>query len=281
MKKTVIGALISLGLVLCASIVFVVTHTGKSKLPCVVYFLNGDQTELVSETVSISYTDPTHIPQNIITRLKKSGSRKKSPIPKGCTLNTVSFDSADSITVDLSNEFVDTDTELNVLRAYAIIKSICSTSSSLGISRVRVTVDGKYIKAPDGTAIGYLSNSSINIMNSEESITYECDLYFKDKETGTLKPERRRIDAINGTIEFNTVNAMIDGPESDELQNVFPRGTRLQSAQTLNGVCYISLASLPASASETLIVSALTHTLSAFDGIDSVEILINGRNIQN
>lgn len=281
MKKTVIGSLISLGLVILAVIVFILMYTGKSKLPCVVYFLSNDQTELVSETVNISYTDPTHIPGNIIARLKKSGAGKKSPIPKGCSLNTVSFDSEDSITVDLSGEFVDTDTELNVLRAYAIIKSICSTSSSLGISRVRVTVDGKYIKAPSGAAIGYLSDSSINIMNSDESITYECDLYFKDKEADTLKSERRRIDAINGTIEFNTVNAMIDGPESDELQDVFPKGTRLQSAQTLNGVCYVSFASLPASASENLIVSALTHTLSAFDGIDSVEILINGRASKN
>ncbi len=281
MKKTLIGALISLGLVMCAVAVFILMYTGKSKLPCVLYYLNSSRTELVSETVNISYTDPTHIPQNIVTRLKKSGFRKESPIPDSCRVNTVSFDSADSITVDLSGEFVDTDTELNVLRAYAIIKSVCSTSAALGINRVRVTVDGKYIKAPDGTAIGYLSDSSINIMNSEESITYECDLYFKDKYTDNLKPERRRIDAVNGTIEFNTINAMIEGPESKELQNVFPKGTRLQSAQTLEGVCYISFGSFPTTASETLINSALTHTLSAFDGIDSVKILINGRDIKN
>ena len=179
--------------------------------------------------------------------------------------------------MDLSKEFVDTDTELNVLRAYAIIKSICSTSATLGISRVRVTVDGKYIKAPNGMAIGYLSDSSINIMNSEETITYECDLYFPDKESNTLKPERRKIDAANGTIEFNTINAMIDGPETDGLDNIFPNGTRLQSAQTLDGVCYVSFAELPPSASETLINSALTHTLSVFDGIDSVKVLIKGK----
>ena len=277
MRKTIIGACLSLGLLICAIVVFMLMYTGKSKLPCVVYYLNRNQTELVSETVNISYADPTHIPQNIISKLKNSGFGKKSPIPKGCTVNTVSFDSADSITVDLSGEFVDTDTELNVLRAYAIIKSICSTSASLGISRVRVTVDGKYIKAPNGMAIGYLSDSSINIMNSEETITYECDLYFLDKESNNLKPERRKIDAANGTIEYNTINAMIEGPTTKGLQNVFPKGTTLQSAQTLEGVCYVSFAELPPSASETLINSALTHTLSAFDGIDSVKILIKGK----
>lgn len=277
MRKTIIGACVSLGLLICAIVVFILMYTGKSKLPCVVYYLNRSQTQLVAETVNVSYTDPTHIPQNIISKLKKSGLGKKSPVPKSCTINTISFDSEDSVTVDLSKEFVDTDTELNVLRAYAIIKSICSTSATLGISRVRVTVDGKYIKAPNGMAIGYLSDSSINIMNSEETITYECDLYFPDKESNTLKPERRKIDAANGTIEFNTINAMIEGPETDGLDNIFPNGTRLQSAQTLDGVCYVSFAELPPSASETLINSALTHTLSVFDGIDSVKVLIKGK----
>lgn len=277
MRKTIIGACVSLGLLICAIVVFILMYTGKSKLPCVVYYLNTSQTQLVAETVNVSYTDPTHVPQNIISKLKKSGLGKKSPVPKSCTINTISFDSEDSVTVDLSKEFVDTDTELNVLRAYAIIKSICSTSATLGISRVRVTVDGKYIKAPNGMAIGYLSDSSINIMNSEETITYECDLYFPDKESNTLKPERRKIDAANGTIEFNTINAMIEGPETDGLDNIFPNGTRLQSAQTLDGVCYVSFAELPPSASETLINSALTHTLSVFDGIDSVKVLIKGK----
>lgn len=277
MRKTIIGACVSLGLLICAIVVFILMYTGKSKLPCVVYYLNRSQTQLVAETVNVSYTDPTHIPQNIISKLKKSGLGKKSPVPESCTINTISFDSEDSVTVDLSKEFVDTDTELNVLRAYAIIKSICSTSATLGISRVRVTVDGKYIKAPNGMAIGYLSDSSINIMNSEETITYECDLYFPDKESNTLKPERRKIDAANGTIEFNTINAMIEGPETDGLDNIFPNGTRLQSAQTLDGVCYVSFAELPPSASETLINSALTHTLSVFDGIDSVKVLIKGK----
>lgn len=277
MRKTIIGACISLGLLICAIAVFILMYTGKSKLPCVVYYLNTSQTQLVSETVSVSYADPTHIPQNIINKLRKSGFGRKSPVPRGCMVNTISFDSTDSITVDLSKEFVDTDTELNVLRAYAIIKSICSTSATLGISRARVTVDGKYIKAPNGMAIGYLSDSSINIMNSEETITYECDLYFLDKKSNNLKPERRKIDAANGTIEFNTINAMIDGPETKELKNVFPSGTRLQSAHTLEGVCYVSFAELPTSASETLINSALTHTLSAFDGIDSVKVLIKGK----
>lgn len=279
MKKRILAAAVVIILVLVVITGFLLFRRNSS-ISAVIYYLDKSQTQLVAENESISFTEPKTIPENIIGKLRKKTWGRKSPIAENCTLNSVSFDNTDSITVDFSKEFLSPQPQLNVLRTYAVVKSICSTSQFLGIQRARITVEGKPVTAPDGHALSYIDDASINIMDSEEIMTYECELYFTNKRTGALKSERRTIDAANGTVEFNAVSALIDGPVSKELSRIFPRGTALISAETWDGVCYVNFSKLPDNARMDVITAAMKYTLSAFNGVESVKLLINGKDIK-
>ncbi len=276
MKKLLIwsGSLI-LVLLLLALLYFV--FKDSNSISAVLYYLDSDQTCLVADNTSIHYEDASNIPENIISRLKGGKLFKKSPIPKDCRVNSVNIDSSHRISVDMSDEFLSGNEQLDVLRTYAVVKSICSTSQFIGITEVRVTAGGNPIKSKAGTALGYLSNSAINVMNSEEVMTYECELYFLSKASNSLKSERRKIDASNGTVETNAVKALINGPQSKHLQGIFPRGTKLISAQTMDTVCYVNFSALPQGADIKIIHSALKRTLSAFHDIKDVKILLSGK----
>lgn len=250
---------------------FLLASFNRSTITAVLYYPDKSGTTLISDSESISYNDATHIPYNIVSKLQSKGC-----ISHECNINTVTFDTPEKITIDLSEEFLSDESRLNLLRVYAIVKSVCSTSPIIGITEVRVTVDSSPIKTGAGKKLSYLSDSSINIMNSEEIMTYNCDLYFKNRD-GKLSPETREIDAANGSIEHNAVQALIDGPETRGLYRVFPNGTSLISAEIKNGVCYINFAALPKSADITLIESALYRTLSSLSGVEEIVIMTEGK----
>lgn len=276
MKKKIIIPAVAAALLLMV-LATVLMARQKSSVDAVMYYLDKSETALVADHVSISYAQPMDIPENIINRLQKGKWGKKSPVPEDCKVNKISFDSSDSITVDMSKNFAGDNARLNILRTYALVKSVCSTSQFIGITNVKVTAGGKPIKATDGTALSYLSNASINVMNSSEVITYECELFFLDYASHTIKSERRKIDAANGTVEQNAVEALIAGPESKSLRKIFPGGTRLISAQTWDGVCYVNFRALPEADNMDIISACLKHTLSAFNNIKDIKILINGK----
>lgn len=258
---------------LCA-VAGIIFHMSRSRVPVTLYLLDKQQKNLITKDTDISYADPTYIPEKIIKKLQGRGG-----IPKATLLNYVSFDSADSITVDFTKDFLTEDYRINVLRTYAVVKSICSTSQFIGISRVKVTTDEKPIMTSDGKALGHISDSSINLLNSDNKIVYSCELYFKDKSSGIFKSEKRSIDAL-GSLEYAAVQALIDGPYLKNLDGVFPKNTRLISAEVFDGTCYVNLAPLSKTADINDIETALTYTLTAFEGIDNVKILIDGL-IQN
>ncbi len=268
-KLLITGAALAAAVIVAGG--FILARLNNTTITAVLYYPDKNETTLVSDTESISFNDATHIPSNIVSRLQAKGC-----ISRDCSINTVSFDSPERITIDLSEEFLCEKSHLNVLRVYAIVKSICSTSPVIGITEVRVTTDNAPVKTPQGKKLGYLSDSSINIMNSREIMTYKCDLYFKNKE-GILQPETREIDAANGSIEHNAVQALINGPETRGLYSVFPSGTSLISAEIKDGVCYVNFGALPKSADLSLIKSALTYTLSALDGVEEIRIMTEGR----
>lgn len=269
-KKLLITGAVFIATVLIAG-GFFLAQINRNTITAVLYYPNRAGTSLVTDTESISFNDATHIPYNIVMKLQSKGSMSQR-----FTINTITFDSTEKITVDLAEDFLSDNPQLNLLRIYAIVKSICSTSAIIGITDVKVTVDNSPLKTPAGKKIGYLSESSINIMNSKEIMTYSCDLYFKNKE-GMLQPETRKIDAANGSIEHNAVQALINGPETRGLYKVFPTGTILISAETKAGICYVNFASLPKSANMDIIKSSLSHTLSSLSGVEEVWIMNEGK----
>lgn len=276
-KKLFIAAVIFVAAALIAGLVFLLKPDGN-RISVVVYFLNREETELIADNRDISVGDAKDIPLQVINLLreKRAAGSKKSPVGKECTVNTITFENEERITIDMSAEFLCDDPHKNVMRAYAVIKSVCSC----GVKEARVTVNNSPVKAADGGELGFLSDSDISRRDEKhESLAYDCMLYYEDKATGALRAEQRSIDTGSDSVEQNIVNALISGPVSKELKRTLPSDTVLISAQTVDGICFVNLEPVSGASNPGTAVQSIVKTLVQLDNVDSVQLLIDGKKV--
>lgn len=112
----------------------------------------------------------------------------------------------------------------------------------------------------------------------------EVRLYFPRPEAGDIAFEYHSV-TLNEDIssERSVMDELLRGPESDALSPALPEGTVLLSISPRDGVCSVSLSeSFLVSCSETpemaqLWVYSVVNSLVSLSGIDSVQILIEGK----
>ena len=125
------------------------------------------------------------------------------------------------------------------------------------------------------------------ISESQERQTL-VTLYFINKETKMLMPEARLIDAklLMQNPYATLVSLLINGPKNEKLENVIPQGTRLNNVEVQKGMAIVDLSSEfvkginKGAEEESKIVYSIVNTLVELTEIDSVKILIDGKEDQ-
>lgn len=110
-------------------------------------------------------------------------------------------------------------------------------------------------------------------------------LYFADKNGDYLKAENRTLQMVPGLAKA-TVNELIKGPKGEGLSATMPKGTKINEIDIRNGLCRIDLSKefrdnhWGGSSGEILTVYSLVDTLTQFDTVEKVEILIDGQSVE-
>ncbi|SFF99333.1 Sporulation and spore germination [Desulfotomaculum arcticum] len=123
--------------------------------------------------------------------------------------------------------------------------------------------------------------ASVNNNDSLSADTTEVVLYFSDG-NGKLAPERRKIRKVPG-IARETINELCRGPQVNGLEATIPPNTSLLDINIQDGLCTINLSEelitehSGGSAAENMTVYSLVNTLSQFQSIESVQILVEGK----
>lgn len=110
------------------------------------------------------------------------------------------------------------------------------------------------------------------------------DLYFADQNGEYLQAEKREIAMVPGLARA-TVEELIKGPKGKGMTKTIPEGTRLLDISIDKGVCRVDLSRQfrdnhwGGSSGEILTVYSLVNTLTQFDTVEKVEILVEGRKI--
>lgn len=105
-------------------------------------------------------------------------------------------------------------------------------------------------------------------------------LYFAGAD-GKLVPEEREIPAQEGLARA-TVNELIAGPQTAGLSPTLPASALVEGMTVRDGLCTVDFSSelterLPAdAASQKLAVYSIVNTLSQFDTVEQVRILVDG-----
>ena len=121
----------------------------------------------------------------------------------------------------------------------------------------------------------------VNLYEGEDRI--EAVLYFADQEMTCLKAEKRAISMpLTESFPVCLVNALMQGPSSNNLSGILPETGTVLSAQIRDGICFLNLAEdcfetyIGTDLQEKLAVFSIVNTITQLPAVDQVQILKNG-----
>ncbi|MCR5825076.1 MAG: GerMN domain-containing protein [Oscillospiraceae bacterium] len=201
----------------------------------------------------------------------------QSPFPEGTALQRLSVARGRAL-VDLSEQYG---------RLSGIDLSIADACLTLtltqlsGVYAVHVTADGRelpYRETQLLTAADALLSSGEDVMRA-----INVSLYFLDKESGELRAQAQTLALYEGQTRVSVVLAALErGPAGDDTLGALLREeATLVSSHTENGVCYAEINGLGATdeAHYALAVESVARSLLSLDGVDEVNLLVDGAQI--
>lgn len=170
-----------------------------------------------------------------------------------------------------------------LLLRFSFVNTLCSID---GINGIVIQVEGKpLVSEVDGKEFGVLSMSDIalDIQNAQVTEKTTIRLYFPSADGAYLKEERRSVEIQNAlSMEKTVVSELIKGPHKEGLQSSIAAGTKLLGIETKDSVCFVNFSgefiskASPGSLSTTLTLYSVVNSLCALEGVESVQILVNG-----
>lgn len=103
-------------------------------------------------------------------------------------------------------------------------------------------------------------------------------LYFYDRETRALRAERQVLALYEGqTRAAALLEALLRGPESDDLMALLPEDFAILSVRVEEGVCYLNLPSgVSLGGAPQLAVESLVSSLCSLENVEAVQFAVDG-----
>ena len=246
------------------------------------YFPDSDKKTMVTEDRVIPEGEKNTIEFAVKALIKGPETEGfKKAFPEGTRILNIKLDGGIA-TVDLSGEF-NTGTKIDRLWSrYTLINTVCGIK---GVKKTQILVNGEVITSiSSGEPLGPMGSEDIvTDIGSVTKDTMVATLYFADENAISLVPEAREIVLEEGEkVEKAVIEALLKGPKRSGLYSVLPQGIKVLSAETKDGVCFLNLsaefsAEGMGSSLEILAVYSVVNTLCDVEGIDRVQILIEGK----
>lgn len=139
-----------------------------------------------------------------------------------------------------------------------------------------------FAKEEESTFTEYTPQEEISEQQERQTLV---TLYFQNKETKMLMPEARLIDAkLLVQNPYSTlIGLLLNGPKNEKLQSIIPQGTRLNKVELKGDMAIVDLSAefvkgvKLGAEEESRIVYSIVNTLVELTEIDSVKILIDGK----
>lgn len=109
----------------------------------------------------------------------------------------------------------------------------------------------------------------------------EIELYFGNNQGDKIVKEMRSVNETSN-LPKAAMEQLIAGPESKDLIDTIPEGTKILNVDIIKGVAYANFSSelstkhWGGSAMEALTIQSIVDTLSQFNGVKQVKILLDG-----
>ncbi len=286
MKKRIITAAAAFAVFAAAAVIlFINLDASFNKINVDLYFMNEQGTEIVAEPRSVRYRDDKELVKNVVEKLRKgpSNSKRGRIMPKDTKLQDFWLAEGGGLVLDFSSQFLSGDAQKNVLRAYAVTKTLCSTGI---VTSVKVTVNGGEITDRDGKPLDFVAASDINLENEEYySEMRKITLYFA-KGSKLVREERTIKTTDLQPIEQYIINELIKGPKDKALSPVLSKDTVLMSVDVEDNICYLNFResflkeNKGDSTHEKLALYSIVNSLTELQTISRVQLYMDGKRVE-
>lgn len=271
-------------LIVCLCLFLALTGCGKHKEngEYQIYYLNMENSKILSEDYSSNGATGEELIAELLERMQTTPDSKKlrRTIPesiqvKGFTIN------GDLLTIDFSKGYNNLSATQEVLVRAAIVKTILQESS---IFRVSFTIETEPLCNKSGTLVGIMDKDSfVENPGKQINTTVETQvrLYFASSNGTALVEEKREVHySTNISMEKLIVEQLIEGPKKNGIKATLPSETKIISVTVAEGVCYVNLdASFynqNAEIKEEVVLYSIVNSLTELQGINKVQIAVNG-----
>lgn len=246
------------------------------------FFPTTDNSALKMEEREIRVVDGAILKASVLALAegpKTAGLR--NPIPEGTKILGISIHDKVAV-VDFTGEFLHTNGLEEVTARLSVVNTLTQIA---GIEKVRLHIDGEEMIGPSGMPLGDMEPAVLNADGTPAAgRIMTATLYFSDSQAEYLVGEKRDVTVNEGDKpEAAVIRELFKGPQTDDLWDAIPEGTKLLSVNTKDGLCTIDLSgefvdnSPGGTASERMAIYSVVNSLTSLEGVKKVQFLINGK----
>ena len=244
------------------------------------YGVNDAQTRLGGDVITSTVVPWSALPENreeqaaaVMDLLIHSTEDYLSPLPAGTLVRSVKL-SGSTAYVDLSGAYQQLDSIALTIADYCITLSLTQLT---GIYAVRITAEGRELPYRDKQV--FLAGDVLLSSMDDVARTLTVQLYFPD-ESGAIVAEEHLLTQYEGESAAQVVlEALTQGPESDDLLPLLPEGFIGMTARMEEGVCHLNIPAdsmaLLSTPEDTL--KAIEDSLLSAEGIRQVQLYMDGQ----
>ncbi len=281
MKKRLIPILIALGVLIAGCTSNSVSSPSPESIS--VYRVlspdyQSDGKLLQSEKVSIDASKESVLQAKAALSETPQNEKLQCPLPAGVIIQDATLDE-NRVTVYMNSLYLDVSGIEKTIMDSCITMTMCSIE---GVDFVTICVGSEVIEDKLGTEDFLLFDNIISFHKAQARI------YFPKTNEQLLGSEYRTISFDDeNSAERGILDALFQGPTSSNLKRAFPFGTIVLSVYKQDGICSVSLSGIsPDDGSLTsdeakLAVYSIANSLTSLSGIKSVQILIDGKQVQS
>ena len=239
------------------------------------YHLTQEEARLGGDIISTTLIPWEELPESreeqAAVVLEQLLTDVNSPLPRGTVLRSVTV-SGSSVHVDLGGAYSQLSGVDLTIADYCIALSLTQLT---GIYAVRVLCEGREVSYRSKQLL--LASDALLSSMDDVVRTLTATLYFPD-ETGALVAEDRLLTQYEGDSTAQVVlEALLEGPQSDELLPLLPEGIVGISVRLAEGQCHLNVPTDSLSLlQQSHALDAIADSLRSAEGIRSVLLYVDG-----
>lgn len=282
MKKNLEWALLLFCLLFIGGCTSVSSSGEKDKGALMQYYLNSEETKLVTEDFETEKTqaaDQVAAMKETISG-QKSTKERLSLLPEGVSILECRLENHQLI-LNLSSAYSDMDRAREILVRAGLVKSFVQLEN---VDEVLIQVEGQELKNSDGQSVGPMDTRDFVETEGREIDAYQYGtftLYFANEEGDGLVREVRKVYySTSVPMEREVVELLVQGPLTDGAQATMPSNLGILSVNLSDGIAYVNLDNTFVSGAlalpDDLIIYSLVNSLVEGSGVERVQISVNG-----